>query len=98
VAAGRRTQYGSDLLVAHFDGTTWRELAGQPASNTFGIWSGPDMDLYLAGNGGLWHWNGVKFKRLSPPQHSFVGVFPLPDKRVFANGPSAKLPSTTGSS
>ena len=84
VVAGR-TQVGSDQFVAHFDGTTWRELPA-PASNTFGIWSGPDMDLYLAGNGGLWHWNGVKFKRLSPPQHSFVGVFPLPDKRVFANG------------
>jgi hypothetical protein len=86
VAGGKRGTGRGEPVVAHFDGVKWRELP-PPEDDVYGLWSGPEMDLYFAGGQGLYRWNGQKFRRVSPPQHGFSGVFGLDDGRILAIGP-----------
>lgn len=85
VVAGKSAPYDGHPIVVHFDGSAWHDLPA-PDDDVFGFWCDSGLDLYVAGLHGLYRWNGAKFKRLSPPDHGFTGVFPLDDGRIVALG------------
>lgn len=67
------------LDISRFDGTEWRQVPYVPGSSpeNVGVLHGRAAnDVWLAGQGGLWHYDGQSFTRHDPPLAPYTSIEP----------------------
>jgi hypothetical protein len=71
-------------VIMHFDGDAWTSLPGLPNDRAVAMWSGPGMDLHLAGYRAIYRWDGQRFHKIPGPIESFGSVLVgMSDGRVI---------------
>ena len=75
------------ILISHFDGEEWSDLPAAP-DFVYDFWAGSGMDLYLAGQNGVYRLKHDHFERLRGPVRTYDFIFGTSDGRVFATTPN----------
>jgi len=91
IVTGARLETDPDhIVISHFDGINWSALPTSP-DYVYDLWAGPNTDLYLAAQRGVYHLRGNRYDRISEPNQEYDFIFGRPDGRVVAMSRGNKM-------